>query len=735
MSSNYLTIVVENSEVDYATAEGLPISITYSLDAVEDVAKLSGFFTKRGVLIPANDRTREVFGFFEEASVNESQDLGFKEFQIESGGIPVLWGRCRLRRVEMQDGIYWLVGENYYVDFLGNNVTWFEDLKKLKLKELGFGSHVFDVATISTRLNVTYAGGNDYGYCPIKLKPWEEPGKILWKEFVPFLFIRSILREIFKNVGLEIVSTFLDHEPIQRLIMPVFFQQRYSQEFFLENTDVRATYSSSPTVTANSDNALVFDDESTGANFDNGNNYDNTTGAYSVPLAGRYQFDISFDATFTGDVVGSYFVIFVNGVEVNASVFNNPAGDLRESNTRSVVLELNVANVGFDVTVALRLGAHSGGGSIVLSNVVYKVSCLKVFTDIGATVNFDYLLRDSWTADKFVLGFKDCFNLMIDSRTDEGKVYIEPMDPYTITWRNGNGIVQTIEGEGYFKSNNKNNKTIDFDLSKKARLKSNENSFTEYILEYQEDSESIRTLDQYENIGVYGAKYQMDENRHKKGDKVFENRFFAKMLHILDSEPMAPNSSVVPQIPFLWPYDYIEADGSWLLDPDDPEGGEDGYEYDLNFGRMLYFAGQRIGIDGTIVNEDDANISLPAAFMVNYNDPDNSDFSLSYGNEVLLNGSIAYGLMHRFYLHYLKRLDEGKRLEGYVYWDDIEVMDLDFRRKMLINDVNFLLRKIDGFNPVGGNSAKTIMDLDVRPFPEDAAKVSGAAVEGYVKEE
>lgn len=734
--SNYLRIIIENQEVDFANVEGFPISISYSLDAVEDVQKLSGYFTKRGVLLPANDKTRSVFGFFEEAGAENATDLEFKTFQIESSGLPVLWGKCRLRRADMKGGVYFLVGENYYVEFLGNNITWFEDLKKLKLKDLGFGVHTFDVATISSNINNTYSPTTDWGYYPIKMKEWTEEGKIMWNEFVPFLFIKSILVKIFESVGLELVSTFFDHEPIERLTLPVFLQQRYSKEFFLENTDVRAGFTSEPVVVLeNTDNDLTFDDDSSGENFDNGNNYNTSTGEYTVPLAGRYRFKIAFDATFDGQLVGAYFVIFLNGAEVVPVIFNNQFGVLYESNINSVALNLTSGVVGQDITFKLRLGGHSGTDDIELSNVKMEVEMMEVEIDIGATVNFDYLLRDAWTADKFVLGLKHLFNLMIDSKVDEGKVYIEPMDRYAIKWKNSSGTVATIEGDGYFKIGEKTNKGIDIDLSKKARLQSNENKFTEYVLEYLVDDETGKGIDEHENLGLYSSRYNLNVNKHRIGEKRVKNPFFAKMVHILDSRPMADDSTVVPQFPLLWPFNYLEGEGAWLIDDDDADGVTGNYDYDLNNGRILYFAGQRGGIDGRIVNESDVNIDLPACFMVNYNDADDGDFSLSFGNELKLNDNRVLGLMHNFYLHYMKRLDEGKRFEGNMFWSDLEIMALDFRKKILMDNVNYMLKKINGWNPVGGFSTKTILEMDILAKLGDEDNVDNAAVVGYVSDE
>lgn len=731
---NYLRIIVEHEEVSYEDVEGFPISIVFSLDAVEDVRRLSGYFTKRGILLTADDVTRRVFGFYEQMGVIDSDDLEFKDFQIVQDGLPILWGRCRLRRVDLTDGEYFFVGKNYYVDFLGNNVTWFEDFKKLKLKDLGFGSHSFTEAVISSKLNVVYdEAGDDYGYMPIKMKNWEEEGKVLWKEFVPFLFIKSILRECFRSVGLEIVSEFFDYEPIERLVMPVFFQQKYSREFFEENTDVRASFSSL-SVSENSDNDLIFNDDMSGENFDNGDNYDIGLGSYNIPMAGRYVFRIRFNASFDGTVGGAKIVSFLNGTEFLERPLNVVSGELFSSNLYSDSLNMGGTTTGADLTWKLRLGGHSGTGSISLSNGFLEVEMKEVSNDLGATVNFDFLLRDSWTAGGYILGLKDSFNLMFDTKASEGKVYIEPMDRYVIKWKDSGGVDRVIEGEGYFKVGEKLDKTIDVDLSKKARLISNENSFTEFKLSWKVDSETVESLDSNEDIGVFDAKYLLNEDRHRKGEKKIENKFFAKMLSILDSSVMAEDSSVVPQFPVLWPVDFNDEDGAWLIEDNEDGEGEpvNDFDYDLEYCRILYFAGQRGGIDGKIINENDVGIDMPFGFMVNYNDSSNGDFSLSFGNELLFNGVRSLGLMQAFYMSFLKRMDEGKRFEGNVFWSDIDIVKLDFRRKILLRDVNFLLRKVDGWLPGNDASIKTYMDLDLVQEEGDEDNIKSSSVEGFL---
>jgi hypothetical protein len=176
-------------------------------------------------------------------------------------------------------------------------------------------------------------------------------------------------------------------------------------------------------------------------------------------------------------------------------------------------------------------------------------------------------------------------------------------------------------------------------------------------------------------------------------------------------------------VPLLYGKNYFEepdAKADWSLNP-----------------RLLYFAGRRSGYDGYVrmYNPSSSATSTaydyPAAFMVNYNDPNADDFSLSFCDEITNYGGVVRGLFKSLHLQQLTRIEEGRRYQMSAFWDELHISSLNFRNALTIRGVRYLLERIDGYQPGKNRSTQTIMLLDKFPSIADSQKVSGpVALEG-----
>ena len=106
----------------------------------------------------------------------------------------------------------------------------------------------------------------------------------------------------------------------------------------------------------------------------------------------------------------------------------------------------------------------------------------------------------------------------------------------------------------------------------------------------------------------------------------------------------------------------------------------------------------------------------PLSFMVNYNN--NLDFSLSFANEIVLNQSVTC-LFEAFWMQEYARKRIGKRLEAYYFWDLLSINALSFRNKMLIDGLEWVLVKIDGYSAQSDSSTKTWLILEQAPTYDD----------------
>jgi hypothetical protein len=105
--------------------------------------------------------------------------------------------------------------------------------------------------------------------------------------------------------------------------------------------------------------------------------------------------------------------------------------------------------------------------------------------------------------------------------------------------------------------------------------------------------------------------------------------------------------------------------------------------------------------------------------MVDYNDTDGYQISLSFANETV-NGNNIIGLMQRFYLSELLRLQSGKYLEIFMLWDILMLNNLSFRDKIVLGGDKYILEEINSFNVAKKASTKTFLKYDfIEPDAED----------------
>jgi alpha-galactosidase/6-phospho-beta-glucosidase family protein len=115
--------------------------------------------------------------------------------------------------------------------------------------------------------------------------------------------------------------------------------------------------------------------------------------------------------------------------------------------------------------------------------------------------------------------------------------------------------------------------------------------------------------------------------------------------------------------------------------------------------------------------------------MVNYNNP--TDFSLSFANEFYL-GQKTIGLFDSFWQQEYARKRIGKRLEANYFWDLLSINALSFRNKMLIDGLEWILQKIDGYSAQSDSSTKTWLILEQGPTDDDVTATTFSNIIGII---
>jgi len=110
--------------------------------------------------------------------------------------------------------------------------------------------------------------------------------------------------------------------------------------------------------------------------------------------------------------------------------------------------------------------------------------------------------------------------------------------------------------------------------------------------------------------------------------------------------------------------------------------------------------------------------------MVNYNDYQGKDFSLSFGDELVRAGTYTPGLARIFHMQEFKRKEVGREFKYNILLNEQDIAELTFRNKYHLDSNTFLLQNIDGFTPLSADSTACTYLLDAKVYDADLAKLT-----------
>jgi hypothetical protein len=191
---------------------------------------------------------------------------------------------------------------------------------------------------------------------------------------------------------------------------------------------------------------LVFNNDSTSGNFDNGNNYNTSTGAYVVPVAGDYVFDLTLDlqcsiGTYSPLYLPNEFTIaigmYVNNALVKTTTFQQTFGS---PTTQDIHYKLSQAKINDSVTFKLTQVYDSANNATlvnsefnlaILANSSNENDCHAFTYGYGETVDFSVFLNSEVKQSEMLMSFVKMFNLYIEADKDNPKkLRIVPRDEF-----------------------------------------------------------------------------------------------------------------------------------------------------------------------------------------------------------------------------------------------------------------------------------------------------------------
>ena len=700
--SNYKKLVIDGIIVDLPV-EDLPFSMQYSVEKEGFISASGG---KRSITLPSTKTNDALFeDWFRAATVNPGAGE-LKPFFFQIGGIRILSGQAQLISAPLASASYRFRGKGYKVDLYGNNADWFLKLEDKRIKDLTFQNFIWNqIITISGWFN-SYDAADDYCTTLVKWKEWNLPGEVSIEEYTHALFIKTILQRALNSVGYTINSIFLDSDNFKRLILLVPPIEKYPQAFsedYLNISYNQATPTALPASPPIVYTTLIYDVPVQIPNI-GPNPYNPATGVYTVQNSGFYQISASLQNV-SGALNLYRMQVLKNGVPIyttNANlVGNNEFMNIE-------VLQQFVAGDTFQIQASAQ-----NAGNVNFGNLTVIGEANLAF---GGQWLWKYIIPEQWKITDFIVGLQQMFNLRFESDTISKVVTIEPADDYYYQQLTPTPISGAI-GPGFYQ-NSTERKEPKTDLSKDAELYNETNQPQTTIFAYKSNDETVEDEEENEPLGFYSAQYVLPNNRFNNRTETKENAFFAKTLCTNDDTIQGSNSPLVPQIPLIYPNNYLE----------DPTAIEADYNVEP---RILYFAGIRpISIDGThVVQFNIVDIQFPKAFMVNYQN--SADWSISFADEQVQGVSVR-GLLSSFWLQDFARKRVGKKLEFFYFWDKLGISNLSFREKFYLDGSLWILQEIDGFKPTTIQSTNTELLLDQAPTSEDLNNIENTALNALI---
>ena len=692
----YRRLTIDGTVVDLPQS-GLTYSLVYEVD---EEGFVSGAYSKRGIELPSTGVNDALFDdWYAAGTLNETTAATLKPFVFEDGGVQILSGQASLQSGVLMSDRYRFKGRNYKVELYGTNADWTIRMKDIRIRDLDFTSIVYDTTAVLFGWAAQYDNGDYSGFTLIKWKEWNTAGQVGIDEFTPFLFIRSILEKAFDTIGYTISSQFLNSDVFKRLILPLPMPARYPEEFSQDFINVNLE---EPGTTTGSSGVTYVFPSYTQPNL--ATPYNTATGFYVVPFTGYYQISVSANVTSAsgtwnaqiGACIGATPFYFNNQGIFFGDFISPVSGNL----SGNIIYDVGYFSAGDTISLL-----HNFGGTDPTNVYAFTMEIIgEAEFAFGSILAFKYLLKD-WKVVDMIKGLQQMFNLRFEANPQLQQVVIEPADPYLYRQNNAPTNVPMELRDGFYAVPTVDS-TQGLDLQPDAELFNLNDVPKTTLFEYITDGETEAERELNEPIKIFGSQYVLPQNRFNEVIDIRENPFFAKTIHTNDSSIQSAGATTSLQIPLIYPQDY-------QLDPTVTEMNPDIEP------RILYFVGFRGLPSDSSVNYDFApgvDTPPPLSFMVNYNNP--LDFSLSFANEIVLNQSVT-GLFEAFWMQEYARKRIGKRLEAYYFWDLLSINALSFRNKMLIDGLEWVLVKIDGYSAQSDSSTKTWLILEQAPTYDD----------------
>jgi hypothetical protein len=427
-----INILINNIELDIP--EDLVAPLNYSLLPITDVTQRNGNWSKT-ISVPATRNNNSIFSYIYD--VNQSNRSGSSQYnpdynprlrvpaKILVDMVEVMIGYARLMQVVINTENQVM---SYEVQILGEVADIYSAMSNAKLKDIDFGAynHVQNVSNIVASWSHTPTDGYVYPICIRKGNP--NIDKIEASQMFPALFVKTIVDKIFEEHGYTYSSdSFFNGDVFSKLIIP---SHQYSlSQTALNERKFRASKTIAQTIQI--DDKVLFQDDSTGDNYDSNSIYNTTTSTITIPVDGYYYFQLDLVISYSGisSLSGLYFtpsIAIVSGSTAIRYIYGTVAkvsGSGSGTNTHKVTTTPIFLNSGEQITfefggcwanngnTAFTTNLGAGIAVTIDSNSSIQMDPVKGGTGYGFNYDFANFFATEMTQKEFMAGITKMFNL------------------------------------------------------------------------------------------------------------------------------------------------------------------------------------------------------------------------------------------------------------------------------------------------------------------------------------
>lgn len=685
-----IDVLINNQRIDLS--EDFGILINKEIADIREPEKRSSDWTKT-ISIPGTKTNNKIFGHIFEIEHTVLSDTQFNtnfnpnkkaDAVVLADGLEQIRGFIRLLKISVTDQADII----YECSIHGQTAELFTTISEKNLYELDFSEYnhdltinnvknSWDTSIIVNNATQSFEYGKGYVYALIDKKNRKSGTHWIWflEDVTPCLYAKTIVDKIFNTYGYSYTAdSFFNTDRFKRLIIPAPAGLSVGSPI-LTNRLFKAERTTAQTI-ANYTTKIVFDNDSTGGNFDTGNNYNPSTGIYTVPGGGSYTFFLqlegSLDTTdygFDGDKqIYMTFAVYVNNhIRATATIYCEMANVFAFMGEVLVFPNIYCYTNDQVSIIVSRVYDNQRATNRLIGDFVATIDGAKFYNNTAAftfgkdtKVDFSQFFNSEGKQSDFMMSLVKMFNLYIESDTSfPKKLRIVPRDDFY----NGSTIDLS--------------KKLDYsqpiEITPMGELDGNPYYFT-----YKESGDDANQSYQSYYNQTYGSRKFFVDNQFVKTEKKIEVLFQPTQLKSYGND----KNFVLSYIP----------------------GEKFGY-------RILYYSGTTNVTLSLLEKEFSAQAvidgqvnKLPLTLHIDSVNAMNFDLCFGMPKEVLLGSGYSYSSNNLFNEYWYRFMFEitnknSKIVKAYFRLNGADAYKMKFSNQYFFEGQYWKLNKIIDFNP------------------------------------